>query len=125
MSSSLLERAGAAQADARAKRDQTAIRRIGLVVNDGKREALEAAGIVRAWACEHGVPCTDLDAWEDLGGSAEMTDRQIAASAGDADLIVTIGGPIAGARPCGLLARPWIGEPAQPRRSQWGCAWLR
>jgi hypothetical protein len=46
MSGSLLERAGAAQADARAKRDQTAIRRIGLVVNDGKREALEAAGIV-------------------------------------------------------------------------------
>jgi hypothetical protein len=90
------------------------------VVNDGKREALQAAGIARAWACEHGVPCTDLDAWEDLGGSAEITDRQIAASAGDPDLIVTIGGPIAGARPCGLLARPWIGEPVRPGRSQWG-----
>ena len=35
------------------------------------------------------------------------------------------GPPIAGARPRGVLARPWIGEPSRPRRSQWGCAWLR
>jgi NAD+ kinase len=69
-----------------------AIKRIGLVVNDGKREAIEAADIVRGWAREHGVACTDVDVWEDLHGSAGITDRQVAASAGDPDLIVTIGG---------------------------------
>ena len=69
-----------------------AIRRIGLVVNDGKSEALEAAGIVRAWGREHNVPCTDVDVWEDLDGSAGMIDRQKAACAGVPDLIVTIGG---------------------------------
>ena len=69
-----------------------AIRRIGLVVNDAKSGALEAAGVVRAWAREHGVPCADVDVWEELDGSAGMTDRQVAASAGDPDLIVTLGG---------------------------------
>jgi NAD+ kinase len=92
MSSSLLERAGAAQADAQGKRDRTGIRRIGLVVNEGKSQALKAADMVRAWAREHGVPCTDIDVWEHLDGSAGITDRQIAASAGDPDLIVSIGG---------------------------------
>jgi NAD+ kinase len=65
---------------------------MGLVVNDGKREAFEAADIVRAWAREHGVACADIHVCEDLDGSAGMTDRQVAASAGDPDLIVTIGG---------------------------------
>jgi NAD+ kinase len=69
-----------------------AIRRIGLVVNDGKGRALEAAGTVRAWALEHGVACTDVDLSQQLIGVGGMTDRQVAASAGDPDLIVTIGG---------------------------------
>jgi NAD+ kinase len=69
-----------------------AIRRIGLVVNDGKGRALEAAATVRAWAIEHSVACTDVDVWQDPTGGAGMTDRQVAASAGDPDLIVTIGG---------------------------------
>lgn len=69
-----------------------AIRRIGLVVNDGKTGAIEGAAVVRAWAREHGVPCTDVDVWTDLDGSAGITDSQEAASAGDPDLIVTIGG---------------------------------
>jgi hypothetical protein len=30
---------------------------------------------VRAWAAEHGVPCTDIDVWEHLDGCAGMTDR--------------------------------------------------
>ena len=55
MSGGLLERVGAAQAQASGQRDQVAIRRIGLVVNDRKSEALDAADIVRAWAREHGV----------------------------------------------------------------------
>jgi len=65
-----------------------AIRRIGLVVNNGKSEANAAARIVRAWAGEHGVSCQDIDVWEDLDASSEMTDRQEAARAGDPDLIV-------------------------------------
>jgi NAD+ kinase len=68
------------------------IRRIGLVVNDGKTGAPEAANTVRAWAREHDVPCTEVDVWEDLNGAAGTTDRQQAASAGNPDLIVTIGG---------------------------------
>lgn len=68
------------------------IKRIGLVVNDGKSGALEAAEIVRAWAREHGVRCTDVDVWEDLDGAAGMTDQQEADAAGDPDLVVTIGG---------------------------------
>ncbi|MDT4939490.1 MAG: kinase [Pseudonocardiales bacterium] len=68
------------------------IRRIALVVNDGKTEAPKAAGIVQAWAREHGVPCTVLDVWDELDGPAGPTDRQEAAGAGDPDLIVTIGG---------------------------------
>jgi hypothetical protein len=59
-------------------------------VNDAKSGALEAAGVVRAWAREYGVPCADVDVWEELDGSAGMTDRQVAASAGDPDLIVTL-----------------------------------
>jgi NAD+ kinase len=69
-----------------------AIRRIGLVVNDGKDGSAEAAATVRAWALEHGVTCTDVDVWERLTGVGVMTDRQLAASAGDPDLFVTIGG---------------------------------
>jgi NAD+ kinase len=69
-----------------------AIRRIGLVVNDGKNGALEAADVVRAWAREHGVPCTDVDVWADLDASAGITDRQEASAVGDPDLVVTIGG---------------------------------
>jgi len=92
MSGGLLECAGAAQAQASGTCDQMAIRRIGLVVNDAKSGAVEAAHIVRAWAAEHGVPCIDIDVWEHLDGCAGMTDSQVAASAGDPDLIVTLGG---------------------------------
>jgi NAD+ kinase len=68
------------------------ITHIGLVVNFGKSGAVDAADIVRAWAREHGVPCTDMDVWADQLGPDGMTDRQEAAKAGDPDLIVTIGG---------------------------------
>jgi NAD+ kinase len=69
-----------------------AIRRIGLVVNAAKSEAPRAVNIVQAWAREHGVPCTEIDVFDDLDGAAGMTDRPEAASAENPDLIVTIGG---------------------------------
>jgi NAD+ kinase len=69
-----------------------AIRRIGLVVNDGKSEANAAASVVRAWADAHGVCCTDIDVWEDLSASSDITDGQQTARAEEPDLIVTIGG---------------------------------
>ncbi|HEY2042895.1 MAG TPA: NAD(+)/NADH kinase [Jatrophihabitans sp.] len=74
------------------------LERIGLVVNYGKSGASRAADIVRAWAREHGVLCTDMDVWEDApvtagaAGTARMTDSQEPASAADPDLVVTIGG---------------------------------
>ncbi|MFL6163530.1 MAG: NAD(+)/NADH kinase [Jatrophihabitantaceae bacterium] len=68
------------------------IERIGLVVHGGKTEAHAAAETVRAWARVHGVPCTDMDVWDDLDSPARLTDMQEAAKAGNPDLIVTIGG---------------------------------
>jgi NAD+ kinase len=68
------------------------MRRIGLVVHGGKDEAVAAAVTVREWARNRGIPCVDVDVWEDLDGACRLTDRQEAAKAGDPDLVVTIGG---------------------------------
>ncbi|MDX6309779.1 MAG: kinase [Nocardioidaceae bacterium] len=69
-----------------------AIGRIGLVIHAGKSAAPAAADLVREWARANGVPCTDMDVWDDLDGAGRLTDREEAARAGDPDLIVTIGG---------------------------------
>jgi NAD+ kinase len=67
------------------------IRWIGLVVNHGKSEANAAATIAHAWADEHEVCCQDIDVWEDLNASSELTET-LQASNRQTDLIVTIGG---------------------------------
>ncbi|MEU6657594.1 NAD(+)/NADH kinase [Streptomyces sp. NPDC046821] len=64
--------------------------RIGLVVHQGRPEALRAAHTVRAWAERHGIPSTDIDVWSD--DSRRRTGREEAHAAGDPDLIVTLGG---------------------------------
>lgn len=65
------------------------VSRVGLVVHGGRAEALEAAGIVRAWCAEHAVACTDIDVWRD---GARRSAREEVESAGHPDLIVTLGG---------------------------------
>jgi NAD+ kinase len=67
-----------------------AIRRIVLIVNERKTEAVAAAGAVRAWACEHGVAYTDLD----VAGATDATALTVhgPAPVGDLDLVVTVGG---------------------------------
>ncbi|MFJ1747738.1 NAD(+)/NADH kinase [Streptomyces sp. NPDC088116] len=67
-----------------------AVERIGLVVHQGRPAAVEAAGAVHAWCRARGVPCKEVDVWREheprLGGQEE------ASSAGDPDLVVTLGG---------------------------------
>jgi NAD+ kinase len=65
------------------------VNRLGLVVHSGRPEAVEAARIVRAWCAEHDVPCTDIDVWRDGGRHSTRDELD---SAGDPDLIVTLGG---------------------------------
>ncbi|MFG3097593.1 NAD(+)/NADH kinase [Streptomyces sp. NPDC048202] len=63
--------------------------RIGLVVHAGRPAALAAADAVRAWCAEHGVGCADIDVWQE---GARHSAREEVDSAGDPDLIVTLGG---------------------------------
>lgn len=67
------------------------VERIGLVVHGGKQAALAAAERVRRWAAGHGVPCADIDVWDERDGH-RLDAREEAAQAGDPDLIVTVGG---------------------------------
>lgn len=67
-----------------------AVKRIGIVVHQGRPAAVEAAGAVHAWGDAHGVPCKQIDVWKDHeprhGGKEE------ASAAGHPDLVVTLGG---------------------------------
>src|SRR5204863_7219226 len=65
------------------------MRRIGLVVHNGKEVARTAAEAVRSWGGRHGVPCIEVDQWDD----AERLDEKVeVARAGSPDLFVTVGG---------------------------------
>ncbi|POX40714.1 NAD(+)/NADH kinase [Streptomyces sp. Ru72] len=63
--------------------------RIGLVVHGGRAEAVDAARTVRAWCAEHAVQYADIDVWQD---GERRHARDEVNSAGDPDLIVTLGG---------------------------------
>ncbi|MFI0808977.1 NAD(+)/NADH kinase [Streptomyces echinatus] len=65
------------------------VNRVGLVVHGGRAEAVAAARVVRAWCDEHAVGCTDIDVWQE---GARHSAREEVDSAGDPDLIVTLGG---------------------------------
>ncbi|MEV4336932.1 NAD(+)/NADH kinase [Streptomyces sp. NPDC049590] len=65
------------------------VNRVGLVVHGGRAEAVAAAREVRAWCAAHGVGCADIDVWRE---GARHSAREELDSAGDPDLIVTLGG---------------------------------
>ncbi|KOX11121.1 NAD(+)/NADH kinase [Streptomyces sp. NRRL B-3648] len=65
------------------------VNRVGLVVHGGRPEAVAAARTVRAWCAEHAVGCRDIDVWQE---GARHSAREEVDSAGDPDLIVTLGG---------------------------------
>jgi NAD+ kinase len=66
------------------------IRRLGLVVHQGRPVAVQTAETVRQWATRHDIGCTDIDVWkaheERRGGMDELH------HAGNPDLVVTLGG---------------------------------
>ncbi|WP_330461440.1 NAD(+)/NADH kinase [Streptomyces sp. NBC_00820] len=66
-----------------------AVNRVGLVVHGGRAEAVAAAAAVRAWCAEHAVGCADIDVWQE---GERHSAREEVDSAGDPDLIVTLGG---------------------------------
>ncbi|MCX5285769.1 MULTISPECIES: NAD(+)/NADH kinase [unclassified Streptomyces] len=67
-----------------------AVRRVGLVVHQGRTEADDAARAVHDWCAARGIRCTEIDVWakdhQRRGGRAE------AEAAGNPDLVVTLGG---------------------------------
>ncbi|MEU1409189.1 NAD(+)/NADH kinase [Streptomyces sp. NPDC005728] len=65
------------------------VNRIGLVVHGGRAEAVAAAGSVREWCAEHAVGCADIDVWQE---GERHSAREEIDTAGDPDLIVTLGG---------------------------------
>ncbi|WP_028801342.1 NAD(+)/NADH kinase [Streptomyces sp. 142MFCol3.1] len=65
------------------------VSRIGLVVHGGREEAVRAADSVRTWCAAQAVQCTDIDVWND--GERHSACDEVE-SAGDPDLIVTLGG---------------------------------
>ncbi|MFG2352431.1 NAD(+)/NADH kinase [Streptomyces sp. NPDC048521] len=65
------------------------VNRVGLVVHGGRVEAVAAARAVREWCDEHGVGCTDIDVWQQ---GERHSAREEVDTAGDPDLIVTLGG---------------------------------
>jgi NAD+ kinase len=68
------------------------ITRMGLVVHGGKPAAREAAERARRWAADRGIGTADVDVWEELDGRQRRSAAEEAKSAGNPDLIVTIGG---------------------------------
>ncbi|MFE7778837.1 NAD(+)/NADH kinase [Streptomyces sp. NPDC057445] len=67
-----------------------ALARVGLVVHEGRPEAVDAARVVRAWCDSRGVRCTDIDVWRE--GEQRHSAREDLHAAGNPDLIVTLGG---------------------------------
>jgi NAD+ kinase len=66
------------------------IRRLGLVVHEGRPAAVAGARTVREWSARNGIGCVDIDVWGTQGN--RRSGRAEVAAAGSPDLIVTLGG---------------------------------
>ncbi|MGW1894320.1 NAD(+)/NADH kinase [Streptomyces sp. NPDC002004] len=67
-----------------------AVQRVGLVVHEGRPQAVDAARVVHSWCDDHGVRCTEIDVWHE--GERRHSSQEELDAAGDPDLIVTLGG---------------------------------
>ncbi|SEP00879.1 NAD(+)/NADH kinase [Actinacidiphila rubida] len=66
------------------------LHRLGLVVHEGRRAAVEGARRVHDWCARHAIECVDIDVWGTQ--SRRRSGREELAAAGALDLIVTLGG---------------------------------
>ncbi|MEU8589164.1 NAD(+)/NADH kinase [Streptomyces sp. NPDC048664] len=66
------------------------ISRMGIVVHQGRPEAVAGAATVRAWCARHDAVCVDIDVWKGQGSRHHA--REEARAAGALDLIMTLGG---------------------------------
>ncbi|WP_329128718.1 NAD(+)/NADH kinase [Streptomyces sp. NBC_01476] len=66
------------------------IRRLGLVVHEGRPAAVEGARTVRGWSARNGIGCVAIDVWG--VNENRRSGREEVAAAGSPDLIVTLGG---------------------------------
>lgn len=66
------------------------IRRLGLVVHEGRPAAVTAGGVVRAWCAARDIECHDIDVWR--AHETRRSGQQEVAAAGNPDLVVTLGG---------------------------------
>ncbi|MFD7896871.1 NAD(+)/NADH kinase [Streptomyces sp. NPDC059743] len=67
-----------------------AVKRIGLVVHHGRAEAVEAARAVYTWCDARGIPYKEIDVWK--AHEPRHDSQEEAFSAGNPDLVVTLGG---------------------------------
>ncbi|WP_329459363.1 NAD(+)/NADH kinase [Streptomyces sp. NBC_01497] len=66
------------------------VKRMGLVVHHGRKEAMRVAAAVHTWGALHNVQCTEIDVWDqDKPRHGEKHDQS---AAGNPDLVVTLGG---------------------------------
>ncbi|MEU3340848.1 NAD(+)/NADH kinase [Streptomyces sp. NPDC002144] len=66
------------------------ISRLGLVVHEGRPEAVSGARAVREWCARRDIGCVDIDVWQ--GQGSRRSGREEMRAAGGPDLIVTLGG---------------------------------
>jgi NAD+ kinase len=66
------------------------VKRIGLVVHQGRAAAVEVAETVHAWCDAQGIPCKEIDVWRDH--EPRHGEQEEASAAGNPDLVVTLGG---------------------------------
>nr|WP_308042404.1 NAD(+)/NADH kinase [Streptomyces sp. 8L] len=66
------------------------VKRMGLVVHHGRKEAREVAAAVHTWGALHNVQCTEIDVWDRDKPRHRETEEETAA--GHPDLVVTLGG---------------------------------
>jgi NAD+ kinase len=67
-----------------------ALRRLGLVVHEGRPAAVEGARTVRAWCARQSIGCADIDVWG--AQHPRRSGQEEIKAAGGPDLIVTLGG---------------------------------
>jgi NAD+ kinase len=66
------------------------IRRLGIVVHEGRPAAVAGAKAVRAWSARQGIGCVEVDVWGEHEARRSVPEE--IAAAGVPDLIITLGG---------------------------------